>query len=391
MNFTRPASSAGAGAGNGATPTGGGAPSVLLLDQFSDPGGAQRCLLDLLPGIGERGWRALAGLPGDGPLFSQCEAQGVETARITCGPYGSGHKSVGDAARFLGGTPVLAREIKRLVRRTGASVVYINGPRLLPAVALAGLRKPVVFHAHSYIAPGAMRKMAGAALRRSDAFVIGSSSFVAQPWRKFVAEEQVRVIYNGVAGPEQPVWKPNPGGPRIGCIGRIAPEKGQLEFLQAAGLIGRALPQARFRVYGAVLFSDAAAERYADKIKAAAAGLPVEFAGWAPDVYEALAELDLLLAPSAAHDATPRVIVEAFAAGVPVIAFRSGGIPELIEDGRTGILVDSAAEMAEAAVRLLAGEGAAMSQAARQAWSERFRVDRWRTAVLDTIAAAAGL
>jgi hypothetical protein len=40
---------------------------------------------------------------------------------------------------------------------------------------------------------------------------------------------------------------------------------------------------------------------------------------------------------------------------------------------------------------LLAGEGAAMSQAARQAWSERFRVDRWRTAVLDTIAAAAGL
>lgn len=378
MSFTRPTASTGAG-------------SVLLLDQFSDPGGAQRCLLDLLPGIGERGWRALVGLPGEGTLFSQCEAQGVETARITCGPYASGRKSVGDAARFLGGTPVLAREIRRLARQIDASVVYVNGPRLLPAVALAGMRTPVVFHAHSYIAPGAMRKMTGAALRRSDAFVIGSSNFVAEPWREFVAGEKLRVIYNGVAGPEQPVWKQNASGPRIGCIGRIAPEKGQLEFLQAAGLIGRELPRARFRIHGAVLFSDGAAERYGNEVKAAAAGLPVEFAGWAADVSEALAELDLLLVPSAAHDATPRVILEAFAAGVPVIAFRSGGIPELIEDGRTGILVDSAAGMAAAAVRLLGGDAAAMSRAARVAWSERFRVDRWRTAVLDTIAAAAGL
>lgn len=390
MSFTRPTST-GAGPGHGATPAMRGALSVLLLDQFSDPGGAQRCLLELLPGIGERGWRALAGLPGDGALFSQCEAQGVETARITCGPYSSGRKTVGDTARFLGGTPALAREIRRLARHIDASVVYVNGPRLLPAVALAGLRKPVVFHAHSYIPPGALRRMVGASLRRSGAFVIGSSHFVAQPWREFAPAGNIRVIYNGVAGPQQPLWKPRAGAPRIGCIGRIAPEKGQLEFLQAAALIGQKLPQAQFRIIGGVLFADDDAQRYGNEVSARAAGLPVEFAGWVGDVYEALAELDLLLVPSAAHDATPRVIPEAFAAGVPVIAFRSGGIPELIEDGSNGILVDSAAEMAEAAVRLLGGDPSAISRAARLAWSERFRVDRWRGAVLDTMAASAKL
>ena len=233
--------------------------------------------------------------------------------------------------------------------------------------------------------------MAGAALRRSGAFVIGSSHFVAGPWRDFAAAERVRVIYNGVAGPKQPVWKPRAGVARIGCIGRIAPEKGQLEFLQAAAWIGQKLPHAQFRIFGAVLFADDDAQRYGNEVSVRAAGLPVEFAGWVNNVYEALGSLDLLLVPSAAHDATPRVIPEAFAAGVPVIAFRSGGIPELVDDGRNGILVDSAGEMAEAAVRLLGGDCAAMSQAARQAWSERFQVDRWRSAVLDTLAAAAGL
>ena len=66
-----------------------------------------------------------------------------------------------DFARFLAGTPRLARQIDRMAKRIDADLVYLNGPRLLPAAALAGLGRercrPVLFHSHSYLDPGLSR------------------------------------------------------------------------------------------------------------------------------------------------------------------------------------------------------------------------------------------
>ena len=78
---------------------------LLLLDQFSDLGGAQQNLLELLPAVRDAGWRTLVGLPGEGELFERVRALGFEVERIACGPYGSGRKSAADFGRFLAGTP----------------------------------------------------------------------------------------------------------------------------------------------------------------------------------------------------------------------------------------------------------------------------------------------
>jgi glycosyltransferase involved in cell wall biosynthesis len=355
---------------------------LLVLDQFSDPGGAQWCLLDLLPAIRRRGWQALVALPGTGELFERVRALGFETARVDCGPYSSGRKSLGDVARFLAETPGAARQIRRLAGDLQADLVYINGPRLLPAAALAGLRCPVVFHSHSYLPPGPVRKLTGAALRRMDARVIANCRFVAEPWRPYVRPESLSVIYNGVAGPAIQLPRLREQFPRVGCIGRIAPEKGQGEFLAAASMVYRVLPDCRFWVYGAPLFSEPG---YLEEVRAAAAGLPVCFAGWVPDVYAALAGLDLVLVPSTAHEATTRVIAEAFAAGVPVVAFRSGGIPEVLDHGHGGWLADSVEEMARLAVDFLTAAPevrAAASQAARDSWRRRFTLDRFHESVI---------
>src|SRR2546426_974605 len=123
---------------------------LLLLDQFSDLGGAQQVLLELLPSIRARGWSATVGMPGDGPMFARVRELGFDTERIDCGPYGSGRKSLGDVARFAASTPRLASQIRRLAM---VDLIYVNGPRLLPAVALARPAAPVVFHAHSYLPP----------------------------------------------------------------------------------------------------------------------------------------------------------------------------------------------------------------------------------------------
>jgi len=200
----------------------------------------------------------------------------------------------------------------------------------------------------------------------------------------------VKVIYNGVAGPQRAAERRR-DGPRIGCIGRIAPEKGQREFLRVASITYRALPECRFIVCGAPLFSDARARRYAAQVRAEAAGLPVEFTGWVADVHTALAGLDLLLVPSTGAEATTRVIPEAYAAGVPVIAFPSGGIPEVVA-GLPGMLADSVEQMAALAVELLTGSAerlARMSEAAREQWRRRFTLERYRQEVLATIECAA--
>jgi len=361
---------------------------LLLLDQFSDLGGAQHCLLDLAEAIRERGWHALAGLPGSGELLRLLQAAGCECREIACGPYPSGRKSAADMARFVSETPRLARQIRGLEGEIGADVVYVNGPRLLPATAWARPRAPVVFHSHSFLPPGPIRWLAGRALRRLDARVAAACQFVGSQWCSFVRPERMTVIYNGVARPEGFRRAAGNGPPRIACIGRIAPEKGQREFLLAAAKIGAEIPEARFTIYGDVLFEDAGARRYAEEIRAMAANLRVEFAGWKADVFEALAATDLVLAPSAAHEATTRVILEAFAAGVPVVAMRSGGIPEVVEHGRNGFLAGSVEEMAGLATEFLK-KRPDLSRAAEDTWQTRFRLDRYREEVTGFLAGIA--
>ena len=75
--------------------------NLLLLDQFSDPGGAQQNLLELLPAVRKMGWHTLVGLPGEGEIFERVRALGFEAERIACGPYASGRKSAADFGRFL--------------------------------------------------------------------------------------------------------------------------------------------------------------------------------------------------------------------------------------------------------------------------------------------------
>jgi glycosyltransferase involved in cell wall biosynthesis len=365
---------------------------VLLLDQFSELGGAQRMLLDLLPALHASGWQPHLGLPGTGPLCSRARDLGFEVSPIDCGPYASGEKSGTDLWRFAAELPRLAKQIRGLTVQVQPDLVYVNGPRLLPAVAWARLDRPALFHAHSEISQGLARQLAGHSLARLDARVVAVSRTVAEAWRPFAGGE-VSVVYNGVAGPANGAPRPGGTGPRIGCIGRIAPEKGQKEFLAAAAAIHQSLPDARFVICGAPLFDDRVAMAYEKRIREAAAGLPVEFTGWVQDAYPVMQSLDLLLVTSVWSEPNPRVILEAFAAGLPLVAFRAGGIPEIVEHGRTGFLCDTPAEMARLTIELLQNGCArliSVAEAAREKWCESFTLERWQGRMIAEIERAAG-
>jgi glycosyltransferase involved in cell wall biosynthesis len=348
---------------------------VLFLDQFSELGGAQRCLLDLLPAIEERGWRASAALPGDGPLVERLRELHVSVHKIPCGPYRSGNKGIADMARFLGD---LRSQVSAL-RLLNVDLVYVNGPRLLAAAAMAfGGRAPVLFHAHSHVPPGPAAWLAGWSIRRMDATVVACAKAVAPD----VPGDRLRVIANGT--PDLGLHERNIAGWRIGMIGRIGPEKGQVAFLRAAALLARGLPGARFIVCGAPIFP---AAKYFDTLRKLADGLPVDFLGWRDDVGPVLADLDLLVIASKT-EGMPRVLLEAFSAGVPVVSFPVGGIPEAITDGETGFLVrEMTPEALAARIREIIARGRTplktVAANARREWERFYRVEDYRKKVTE--------
>jgi glycosyltransferase involved in cell wall biosynthesis len=351
--------------------------NVLFLDQFNELGGAQQCLLDLVGGITRH--RLFAALPGDGPLASALRSHGVQVIELPEMSYSHGRKSAGDVVRFTLDTIRLSRRLRRIVRDRAIDLVYVNGPRLLPAAALAAKR--FVFHGHSYLDKRYAAALAKWSLRGRNARALASSHFVASALRP----RSVRVIYNGVREiPFRPP-APEPGRPwRIGIVGRIAQEKGQVDFVAAARILtGRGL-HAEYRIQGEPLFSDST---YLERVRTLSEGLPLVFAGWSDNVAAVFAELDLLVVASSWVEANPRVIIEAFSAGVPVVAYPSGGIPELIEDGVTGVLLGSATpeSLAEAIEKLLSDRERMnrIAHAARAAWEERFTVQRYVREVLE--------
>ena len=370
--------------------------NILCLDQFSELGGAQRCLLELLPAFAERGWSAHLAAPGDGDIFRQAAVWGATTDRIQCGPYSSGRKSLVDMSRFAWEAPRLAGEIRALVRRYNADLIYVNGPRLLPAVALAARRgPPVLFHSHSFLG-GYARRLVGRSLSVARAALVASCQFVALPLLPYCGDRGMRVVYNGVrqmvpASRARTALDPAAEF-RIGVIGRISPEKGQADFLRAARMLHENLPHCSFLVCGAPLFSDAAAMRYRAELETLAERLPVVFAGWQEDIDGVLATLDLLVVPSAPVDATPRVILEAFASGVPVLAFASGGIPEIVEHDVTGFLVEERSPRALAsAIQGLLGEPRCMREVAEHALAKargEFSLKRYQEEMLAAMEAA---
>jgi glycosyltransferase involved in cell wall biosynthesis len=359
---------------------------ILFLDQYSEMGGAQRVLADFLPALQRRGWGVHVAVPGGGPLVGQLRSRNIEVSEIPCGPYRSGTKGTIDLFRFAGDVGRQSRIIRNILKWDSFDLVYVNGPRLLPAAAMAARgRKPLLFHLHYPIHQPFAARFAGWCVRRSDATVIACSISVARSLERFMDARKLQVIRNGtseLAFREREFSGDR--GWRIGLVGRISPQKGQIEFLKAAKVLTSEFLSVRFLICGAPLFG---AEEYCDRVHSLAAGLPVDFLGWREDVASVLATLDLLVMPSK-EEGTPLVLLEAFSAGVPVVAFPAGGIGEVISDRETGFLVCQASPKALAAKirELLTGDPMILKNIAaraRKAWEESYTLAGFHNRITD--------
>jgi glycosyltransferase involved in cell wall biosynthesis len=171
-----------------------------------------------------------------------------------------------------------------------------------------------------------------------------------------------------------PVTRREGPGHHFVYVGRISPEKGLRTLIEAWGKMTAKL----------VIVGDGPA---ASDLRTSARN--VEFTGMLPRarVVELVREARALLLPSLWYEAQPRVVLEAYAAGVPVVGSDIGGIPDLIVEGETGFLVSPTQPGAwtEAANRLLDdAETSRLGEGAHRVWLGRFSPERALQALEDS-------
>jgi glycosyltransferase involved in cell wall biosynthesis len=164
-----------------------------------------------------------------------------------------------------------------------------------------------------------------------------------------------------------------PEGPVVGTVGRLVPIKGHTWLVRAVPFVVAEFPEARF-----VLVGDGPLGAGLRKLaEGLGVGRHVVFLGTRQDVPECLAALDLFVLPSL-NEGMGRALVEAMAVGLPVVATRVGGVPDIVAHGTTGLLVppQDAEALAAAVLELLRDRKrmAAFGEAAGRSIDERFDV-----------------
>lgn len=360
---------------------------VMQVSWTMRTGGLERVVLDLARLSPDFGVAPLvAAMEQAGELAEEVEALGIPFFLVGKG-----------AGLDLGA----GRRLARLVREHRVDVLHAHNQGALFYCGLAGLltRRPVIYtrHGASWGKDASHRWLSRLGSRLARYVVcIGADAVEVARGRDRVPESKVRLIYNGA---DLTRFKPDArvraearaelgiGGrePVVMTVGRLSPEKDQAGLVKAMAMV----PAARLVLVGDGPEAPALA-RAAHELGLAQR---VILTGARRDVDRLLCAADVF-ALSSLSEGVSIAALEAMAAGLPVVATRVGGNPEIVEHGVTGLLVEPARpdELAGALTRLLAepGTAAAMGRAGRRLAEEKFALTTMVGAYADLYREATG-
>jgi spore coat protein SA len=339
-------------------------PTVALIGPELYPippirGGASELFIDNLAAR-LRGWRPVVIGVGD-PELPPYEIRGrVEYFRV---PLAGARRWL--YARYRHYFPFYDRRVAEIIRRVQPDLLHVhNRPLLAASLKELGLAHlPMLLHMHNlYHSLGRReRPVPGTAPTRLEGFV-ACSRFVLAEERGRLGAGAARhwVVYNGVAAdafadpweqPEQVRQARQAYGlgeaPTVLFAGKLRESKGVGLLMDAMSLVWEKLPDAALVLVGGTEFGRGRTQRptpfYQDlQTRIHGAAGRVVLTGFIPPAQMPAAYLlgDLFAGPSQIEEGLGMVFLEASAAGLPIIATRRGGIPEVVRDGLNGLLLD---------------------------------------------------
>jgi glycosyltransferase involved in cell wall biosynthesis len=307
-------------------------PRILIVVTLTETGGAQTYVASMLPALTE-GFEVAVAAHGDGPLRDATREAGVRFiplrhVRRRLNPWR-------DALGLL--------ELRGVLRRERPDIVHVNSAKAAALGRLAATlaRVPIriytvhgwAFLAHSGPA-SAVYRWAERALRplTTVTVCVAESERRAGLAADTCEERTTVVIHNGVDSSRARASEPHPEPLRVVTVGRLQAPKDAVTLVRALALV-------RGPRFEAVVVGDGpdrpAVEAELRLLRLESA---VELAGEREDVPELLATADLFVL-SSRSEGLPLSILEAMAAELPVVASSVGGVPEVVVDGETGLLV----------------------------------------------------
>jgi glycosyltransferase involved in cell wall biosynthesis len=315
------------------------APVLLSVAHHRRIGGAERSLLLLLRGLRERGWECRVLVPGPGPLSDGLRDEGFGCEVAPFHPVYAGGSRTSALLRLIRAgleAPWVHRHFRAIAGRVAPSVVHVNGLPSRPAVAFKRMGLPVAWHVRELYHGLAGRALRRAAASHSDVLACISSACRAQ--FSGAPDSRARIVPNGVTVPRS--LRPTPGNtiPRIVLFSQLIPEKGHDLFLRALARLVQWSPAVRVEIFGE---DPAPGQPWLQRLRRLIRRLGleglVELRGFVADPERELAGAEILVLASR-EEPSGRVLLEAMAHGVPVVAAAAGGVPEIVRDGETGLL-----------------------------------------------------
>lgn len=313
--------------------------------------GATTYFLNVLPALRQRGAElTVCFLRERHPVAGQLESQGIQPIFLNRGKW----------------NPLAVIDLIRIGRRARVDVIHAAGMKgiLMGRVAALLLRKPVVVHLHDTNPLDAVTRSLQRLLSFKTDLALGVSGVVCDYAQRVlgIPAARTRTLYNAL-----PAAAYNGGTPReirgiwsefhlaptsrvISIIGRLSEEKGHGPFLEAFPGIRKRMPNAVLLIIGEGPLRPALEQR----VKELNLTDAVRFTGYRDDVPDLLSITDVTVVPSI-REGFSYAALESLAAGKPVAAFRIGGVPEIIEHNRTGLLAEPGdmRELTEQVIRLL--------------------------------------
>lgn len=327
-------------------------PRILFIDQSGALGGGEFQLLEIAKRY-RKTCRVV--LLSDGPFRTLLEKLAIPVTVLPAPNALIGISREHGGVREIGALPGVIGLTRQLARLAGDyDLIYANTQKAMVLAALASrlVGKPLIWHLHDILsADHFSRAHRWVAVRLANSLVsrvIANSRATAEA---FVAaggdRTRVTVIHNGIdPSPFAPVSEERQlrlrtslglgAEPVVGAFGRLSPWKGQHVLIDALA----DLPGVHAMLVGAALYGE---EAYADdlRVRTRAMNLAdrVHFLGFRSDVPELMSLASIIVHTSVAPEPFGRVLVEGMLAKRPVVATRAGGVPEIIENGISGVLV----------------------------------------------------
>jgi len=355
---------------------------VLFFDHTAALSGGEIALLNLVSHLDQKKIKPVVVLGAEGPLAEQLRPV-AETHILPLSSRVTGERkdNLGIKTLFrladIATVWVYVRRLVRFIRAHAIDLVHTNSLKADIIGGLAGLlsSRPVIWHVRDRIEDDYLPPLVARAFRLLcrlvPSYVITNSAATLRTLRlrhdfrslavpsgvKLNQDVRIASVVHDGTNSDLPtaVDLTAQGLFRIGLIGRISAWKGQHVFIQAAAQVIRRFPGAKFLIIGAALFGE---DRYEREVRQLTSqfGLEnvVQFTGFCSDVKQAISELDVVVHASTKGEPFGQVIIEGMAACKPVVATNGGGVPEIVQDGITGILVPmgDATAMAEAICRI---------------------------------------